>query len=113
MKCMVVVNLHETEFLEEVLTVLADVGVLDCVVRQVEAVASHHIGDQLEPTVLGSIRRLFSQDRNLNYLIQAVVDEEMKELISEPLKLLLKEERYAASFWFMPVQDYFYHKGEI
>jgi nitrogen regulatory protein PII-like uncharacterized protein len=113
MKCMVVVNLHEIEFLEEVLTVLADAGVLDCVVRQVEGVASHHVGDQLEPTVLGSIRQLFSQDRNLNYLIQAIMDEEMKASISAALKRLLKEDRYAASFWFLPVQGYFYHKGEI
>jgi hypothetical protein len=112
MKCMVVVNLHETEFLEEVLTVLAEVGVLDCVVDQIEAVASHHTGEQLEPTVLGSIRRLFSQDRNLNYLIQAVADEAMKETISAHLKRLLKEDRYAASFWFLPIQGYFYHKGE-
>jgi nitrogen regulatory protein PII-like uncharacterized protein len=113
MKCMVVVNLHETEFLEEVLTVMADVGVLDCVVRQVEGVASHHSGDQLEPTVLGSIRQLFSQDRNQNYLIQAVMEEEMKASISAALKGLLKEDRYAASFWFLPIEGYFYHKGEI
>lgn len=113
MKSMVVVNLHETEFLEDVLTILAESGVLDCVVHQVEGVASHHIGDQLEPTVLGSITRLFSQDRNLNYIIQAVAEESMHERISVQLKRLLKEDRYAASFWFLPVQGYFYHKGEI
>lgn len=49
MKCMIVVNLHETEFLEEVLTILAEAGVLDCVVNQVECIASHHTGEQLEP----------------------------------------------------------------
>jgi nitrogen regulatory protein PII-like uncharacterized protein len=112
MKCMVVVNLHETEFLEEVLTVLAEAGVLDCVVHQTEGIASHHAGDQIEPTVLGSIRRLFSQDRNMNYLIQAVTEEKMVEPISTRLKRLLKEDRYAASFWFVSVQGYFYHKGE-
>jgi len=112
MTCMVMVNLHETEFLEEVLTVLAEAGVLDCVVHQGEGIASHHTGERLEPTVLGSIRQLFSQDRNLNYLIQAVAEEEMIGLISAHLKRLLKEERYAASFWFLPVLDYFYHKSE-
>lgn len=112
MKCMVVVNLHETEFLEEVLTMLAESGVLDCVVHQCEGIASHHAGDLLEPTVLGSIRQLFSQDRNLNYLIQAVAEEEMIGSISAQLKRLRKEDRYAASFWFLPVRDYFYHKSE-
>jgi hypothetical protein len=111
MKCMVVVNLHETEFLEDTLTILAEAGVLDCVVHQVECIASHHTGEQLEPTVLGSISRLFTQDRNLNYFIQAVAEETMKEMISDHLKRLLKEDRYAASFWFMPIDGYFYHKG--
>jgi hypothetical protein len=107
---MLVVNLHETEFLEEVLTVLAEAGVLDCVVHQTEGIASHHSGDQVEPVVLGSIRRLFSQDRNMNYLIQAITDDEMVDSISAHLKRLFKEDRYAASFWFIPVQGYFYHK---
>lgn len=111
MKCMVMVNLHEIEFVEEVLTALAETGVLDCVVREVEGVASHHGGAQLDTSVLGSIRGLFSQDRNLNYLIQAVADEERIEEISARLQALCKEERYAASFWFVPVQGYFYHKS--
>jgi hypothetical protein len=111
MKCMVVVNLHETEFLEDVLKILAEAGVLDCVVNQVECIASHHIRGQLEPMVLGSIRHLFTQDRNINYFIQAVAEDEMKGTITAHLKRLLKEERYAASFWFMPIEGYFYHKG--
>jgi hypothetical protein len=113
MKCMIVVNLHETEFLEEVLTILAEAGVFDCVVNQVECIASHHTGEQLEPTVLGSIRRLFTQDRNINYLIQAVVEDAMREPVSARLKRLLKEDRYAASFWFLPAEGYFYHKSQI
>jgi len=113
MKCMIVVNLHETEFLEEVLTILAEAGVLDCVVNQVECIASHHTGEQLEPTVLGSIRRLFTQDRNINYLIQAVIEDAMREPVSARLKRLFKEDRYAASFWFLPAEDYFYHKSQI
>jgi hypothetical protein len=113
MKCMIVVNLHETEFLEEVLTLLAEVGVLDCVINQVECIASHHTGEQLEPTVLGSIRRLITQDRNMNYLIQAVIEDAMREPVSARLKQLRKEDRYAASFWFLPAEDYFYHKSQI
>jgi hypothetical protein len=113
MKCMIVVNLHETEFLEEVLTLLAEVGVLDCVINQVECIASHHTGEQLEPTVLGSIRRLITQDRNMNYLIQAVIEDAKREPVSARLKRLRKEDRYAASFWFLPAEDYFYHKSQI
>ncbi len=81
------------------------------VAHQVECVASPHTGEQLEPTVLGSSSRLFTQDRKLNYFIQAIADEEMKEIISDHLKRLLKEDRYAASFWFMPIDGDFYHKG--
>jgi nitrogen regulatory protein PII-like uncharacterized protein len=112
MKCLVMVNLHETECLEEALRALAEAGVLDCVVREVEGVASHHMGEQLESSVLGSIRSLFKQDRNLNYLIQAVAEEEMMGRIGDRLRRLRKEDRYAASFWFVPIQGFFYHKSE-
>jgi hypothetical protein len=110
MKCMLVVNLHETEFLEEVLTVLAEAGVLDCVVQDVEGIASHHGSGDLESSVLGSIRNLFKVERNLNYLIHAVADDEMRGCISDGLKQLHKENRFASSFWFLPVENYFYHK---
>jgi len=112
MKLMVVVNLHEIEFLEETLTALAEAGVLDCVVREVEGLPSHHAVGQLEPAVLGSISNLFKQDRNTNYLIQAVADETSIGRISDRLKRLWKEDRNAASFWFVPIQYYFYHKGD-
>ena len=61
----------------------------------------------------GSIRRLFTQDRNINYLIQAVIEDAMREPVSARLKRLFKEDRYAASFWFLPAEDYFYHKSQI
>jgi len=111
MKCMIIVNLHETDFLEETLTTLAEAKVRDCVVYNVDGVASHHGGERiLEPTVLGSIGRLFTQDRNINYLILAVTEEEKIDEITGRLKQLYKEDRYASSFWFVPIKGYFYHK---
>ncbi len=110
MKRMLMVNLHEIDFLEETLTLLARYKVTDCVVHEVEGVASHHTGKGLEPVVLGSIASLFKQDRNVNYLIHAVADEEMVGPISAGLKGLQKEDRYASSFWFVPIEGYCYHK---
>jgi hypothetical protein len=110
MKIQVTVNLHEIEFLEEVLTALAESGVRDCVVREVEGVVSQHAEGQLEPVVLGSIGNLFKCDRNMNYLIQAVADEASLGYITDHLKGLWKDDRYAASFWFTPIHGYFYHK---
>ncbi len=110
MKCMVIVNLHEIDFLEETLTALAESHVKDCVVYNVDGIASHHEGPTLEPTVLGSVARLFTQDRNLNYLIAAVTEEEEIDQVSGRLKQLYKEDRFASSFWFIPIKGYFYHK---
>jgi nitrogen regulatory protein PII len=112
MKVQVVINLHETEFLEETLTALAEAGVLDCVVREAEGVPSHHAGGQLEPAVLGSIANLFKRDRNMNYMIMAVAEEADMDRITDRLKRLWKQDRYAASFWFLPIHSYFYHKAE-
>lgn len=112
MKVEVVVNLHETEFLEEILTALAEAGVLDCVVREVEGLPSHHVHGQLESVVLGSIANLFKRDRNVNFLIQAVADEAAIGTISDRLKRVWKDDRLAASFWFTPILSYVYHKGE-
>jgi hypothetical protein len=58
---MVVVNLHEIEFLEDTLRALAEEGVRDCVAREVEGIPSHHGGPQLGSAVLGSIANLFKQ----------------------------------------------------
>lgn len=108
---MVVINLHETEYIEDALTVLAEAHVRECVVQEVDGVASHHLpGKKLESSVVGSISGLFKQDRNINKLIMAVTDEDKIEEITEGLKKLYKTDRWAASFWFMPIQGYFYHK---
>ena len=112
MKFQVTVNLHETEFLEEALTALAGAGVRDCVVREVEGIASQHGEGQLEPVVLGSISNLFKRDRNVNYLIQAIADESSLDYIRDRLKGLWTGDRHAASFWFTPIHGYVYHKPE-
>ncbi len=113
MKHMILVNLHETEFIEDVLKILAECRVRDSVVYTVDGVASHHgYGGDLEESVLGSITRLFSQERNINNLVFAITEEEVIDEITERLKKLRKEDRWAASFWFLPIKGYFYHKHE-
>jgi hypothetical protein len=110
MKYMICINLHETEFLEETLEALAKVSVKDSVVYTVDGIASHHGRGPIEPFVFGSISRLFTKDRNINKFILAVIDEEKIQEVTEELKLLNKQDRWAASFWFVPIQGYFYHK---
>ena len=110
-RIMLVVNLHEIDFLDETLLALAQVQVRDCVVQEVEGVASYH-PDSMEPNTLSSIAGLFKRQRNLNYLIVAVTQEEHMEEISMLLKKLYKEDRYACSFWFVPILNYWYHKAE-
>ena len=112
MKRMLMVNLHEVEFLEETLKILAQAGVSDCVVREVESVVSHHLGDALEPTVIASIAGLFKQERNINYLINAIVDRGKETWLTDALKGLYKVDRYACSFWFLDIDGYWYHKAK-
>jgi len=107
---MLVVNLHEIEYLNEVLEALAREQVLDCVVQQVECIPSHHPGDGLEPSMFSSVAGLFKPQHNVNYLIMAVAEEQSVGLISASLKALYKEDRYACSFWFLPMMGYWYHK---
>ncbi|HLC15193.1 MAG TPA: hypothetical protein VJL89_03080 [Thermodesulfovibrionia bacterium] len=113
MDCMVFINLHETKFLEEVLTVLAEEHVRDCVVYTVDGVASHHGMGRVDPFVFGSISRLFSQERNVNKLIIAVTEQKNIEAITNRLKTFYKQDRWASSFWFVPISGYFYHKHSI
>jgi nitrogen regulatory protein PII len=110
-RIMLVVNLHEIDFLEETLTALRHAQVRDCTVQEVEGVASYHPGDDMEPSTLSSIAGMFKRQRNVNYLIVAVTEEGRMEQISTVLKKFYKEDRYACSFWFVPVMDYWYHKA--
>jgi len=113
MKLMLMVNLHEVEFLEATLKILAQAEVRDCVVNEVESVVSHHVGDTLEPSVLASIGGLFKQERNINYLIHAVTDSDRQAWLDGALRGLYKEDRYACSFWFVAIQGYCYHKPRV
>ncbi len=108
---MLVVNLHEIEFLDETLAALSQAHVHDCVVQEAEGVASYHTGDNLEPNTLASIAGLFKRQHNVNYLILAVTEEERMEQISTALKAIYVEDRYASSFWFVPLKGYWYHKA--
>ena len=108
---MLVINLHETDYLEETLRTLAEVNVRDCIVYTVDGVASHHgRSGPVQPVVLGSIARLFTQDRNINKLIIAITDEEVIDEIQVRLRALYVEDRWTSSFWFIPVEWYHYHK---
>ncbi|MGR8932297.1 MAG: hypothetical protein ACU836_16840 [Gammaproteobacteria bacterium] len=111
-KVMVVVNLHEIEFLNEVLEALARAQVRDCVVQQAECMPSYHPGAGPEPNMLASVAGLFKPQHNLNYLIMAVADEESMGQITMSLKALYKEDRYACSFGFVPMIGYWYHKTQ-
>jgi hypothetical protein len=110
-KVMLVVNLHEIEFLDETLTALAGARVRDCVVQEVDGVPSYHGDDFMEPSTLASVAGLFKRQCNVNYLILAITDEQRIEAISNELKTLYKEDRYACSFWFVPTLGYWYHKA--
>lgn len=110
-KVMLVVNLHEIEFLDETLAALAQERVLDCVVHEADGVPSYHGDEYLEAGMLASVAGLFKRQRNVNYLIMAVTDEERMAAISEALKAIYAEDRYACSFWFVPMLDYWYHKA--
>ncbi|MBU0580582.1 MAG: hypothetical protein KKA19_05345 [Candidatus Margulisbacteria bacterium] len=111
---MAVINLHETDFLEHTLKALAEEYVRDCVVYNAEGVASRH-GKEL-PTfgfAHASLTSLFKDARNPNYVILAVAEQSKIKAISKRLQKLHKDNRWAASFWFIPITGYFYHKGEI
>lgn len=110
-KMMLVVNLHETEFLNDILEALVRTQVRDCVVQQVECVPSYHQDNGLEPSTLASVAGLFKPQHNMNYLITAVAEEQSMEQIAASLKAFYKEDRYACSFWFMPMTGYWYHKA--
>ncbi len=107
---MLMVNLHETEFLNDVLTTLAQMQVRDCTVQQVDSIPSYHPEDALVPNTLASVAGLFKPQHKHNYLITAVADEERAEAISDKLKAFYKEDRRACSFWFIPMTGYCYHK---
>ena len=109
---MIVVNLHEIDFLEDVLNELAEEFVRDCVVYNAEGVKSRHGSKNPVFGFSGaSLTSLFKESRNLNYIIMAITEEAKIEVITERLKKIQTESRWASSFWFVPLSGYFYHMG--
>jgi len=110
---MLIINLHETEYLEDVLDALAEESVRDCVVYNAEGIVSRH-GESVPS--YGFFREglssLLESKRNQNLMIQAVVNQDSIDAISNRLKSTEVEDRWAVSFWFSPIEGYFYHKGE-
>lgn len=114
-KKMILINLHEINFIENVLTLLTEEFARETIVVDAEAIRSRH-GDELPEMgfTLSSFLNVFQEHSHLNqnYLITALLTEEHAKKLSQRLKELKCEDRYAVSFWFLSVDDYFYHKGE-
>jgi nitrogen regulatory protein PII-like uncharacterized protein len=113
MKYMIVINLHEVDFLEKTLNALAEEYVRDCVVYDAQGVASRR-GQDIPSFgfAQAALSSLFKEERNQNYVILAITEEKRITTISKHLKKLHKDNRWAASFWFMPIKGYFHHKEE-
>lgn len=109
----VMVNLHEVDKLEEVLSALSQEYVKDCVVYSAEGIISRHKGQE-ETSSLSllnfSLSDFLNEPRNQNFLIIAVTEDSHKAKIVKSLKKIQKENRLASSFWFIPIEDYHYHK---
>lgn len=110
---MLVVNLHETDYLQDVLDILADEYVRDCVVYNAEGIASRH-GKEIPDYGFfrGGLTGLLDNPNNQNLVIQAVLDKTHLDGIKEKLKSIIVDDRWASSFWFVPIEGYFYHKGD-
>jgi len=113
-KYMAVINLHEVDMLEEVLHVLSELYVKDCVVYSAEGIVSKHKGQE-DSFSLGlmnfSLSTFLNEPRNKNFLIISVTDKKHKSQLAEELSAVQKENRLASSFWFLPIEEYHYHKG--
>ncbi len=114
-KKMIFVNLHEINYIEDVLKLLTEEFARETVVVDAEAIRSRH-GDELPEMGLSmaSFLNIFQQRSHLNqnYLITALLTEENAKNIEKRLQAIKCEDRYAVSFWLLPVEGYFYHKGE-
>jgi hypothetical protein len=109
---MLVINLHEIDYLEKTLSILSEEYVRDCMVYDAEGIVSRHGDDSPTQSFLQTgLSSLFKERRNQNYVILAVVKKGHKKTLSEKLQTLHLDNRWAASFWFTPIDGYFYHKG--
>jgi hypothetical protein len=108
---MIFVNLHEVTFLEKVLKILLDGFARDMVVIDSEGIQSRHGSENPDiSNSLSFLGKLFSEKRNQNYFITAILNQKNKKQIAEKLKEMSCSDRFAASFWFINIEDYFYHK---
>jgi hypothetical protein len=114
-KAEITINLHEIEYIEDVLTALAEVEALDCTVINVEGIPSIHEEDigEYRSLLQLSVTGLFSNHkRNENNLIRAVVDRSRISDLEKSLKAIRLNDRCAVSFWIRPIEEYYYHKED-
>jgi len=109
---LLMVNLHEVDYINTVLESLAKEYVRETLVLDAEGIMSRHgktlpkIGLLLQQ-VLGSLK----EKNNQNFLVLALVNKDRIANVTKNLKLIAHNDKYASSFWFIPIEGYFYHKG--
>lgn len=106
---MIVINLHEPEYLKEVLECLAEEYVHETLVMDAESIQSRH--DNNFPSISFILQTI--KDDNLNNFVTAVLNKEQIPSLAERLKNVKTNDRYACSFWFIPIEGYFWHKADI
>jgi len=107
---MVIINLHETEYLVEILECLAEEYVHETVVSNGESIQSRHDNNNI-PNISFILQTL--KDESNNNIITAIMDKTRIASLSERLKAIKTNNKYACSFWFIPIEGYFWHKTEI
>jgi len=109
---LLMINLHEVQYLNDILKVLSKEYVRETLIIDGEGVHSRH-GDSFPEIgmLLKGLMSSLKEKNNQNFLVLALVKKEKIANIRNALKMIIHEERYAASFWVIPVEDYFYHKG--
>lgn len=106
---MIVINLHEPEYLKEILECLAEEYVHETIVLDAESIQSRH--DSNFPNISLILQTI--KDENHNNVITAILNKEQIPSLSDRLKKIQTEDRYACSFWFLSIEGYFWHKTEI
>lgn len=107
---MVFINLHETEYLVDVLECLTEEFVHETVVSQGESIQSRHDNNNI-PNISFILQTLRNESNN--NIITAVMDKARIGSLSKRLKEIKDCEKYACSFWFIPIEGYFWHKAEV
>lgn len=108
--CFVYVNLHETQYLEETLQVFTEFYARETVVFNADSIHSRH--NSYMPSV-SRLLDIIKESNCSNKMITALIDSDDQEMFSEKLQTVKNDKKYAASFWFVPVSGYFYHKTAV